>query len=127
MAVKVHRSTSPSLIGIGSGARPDAFRAAHVSTQWAVVGLVRSLARELRPDGIRVNAILPETLDGTPVLSPAVAVDDGAMNESDPRHITTRRRVTADDVAGLALFLCSPAARNLTGQAIGVDGSAECL
>ena len=30
--------------------------------------------------------------------------------------------VTADDVAGLALFLCSPAARNLTGQAISVDG-----
>jgi NAD(P)-dependent dehydrogenase (short-subunit alcohol dehydrogenase family) len=33
--------------------------------------------------------------------------------------------VTADDVAGLALFLCSPAARHLTGQAIGVDGGTD--
>jgi enoyl-[acyl-carrier-protein] reductase (NADH) len=34
--------------------------------------------------------------------------------------------MTADDVAGLALFLCSPAARHLTGQAIGVDAGIDC-
>ena len=38
-----------------------------------------------------------------------------------------RRRVTLDDVAALALFLCSPAARNLTGQAVSIHSNAEDL
>jgi NAD(P)-dependent dehydrogenase (short-subunit alcohol dehydrogenase family) len=35
--------------------------------------------------------------------------------------------VTVDDIAAMALFLCSPAARNVTGQAISVDGNMEYL
>jgi len=59
------------------------------SSNAAMVGLMQSLAMELGPHGIRVNAILP-----------------GA----------------ADDVAAFALFLCSPAARSVTGQAIRMQG-----
>jgi NAD(P)-dependent dehydrogenase (short-subunit alcohol dehydrogenase family) len=43
-----------------------------------------------------------------------------------PSRRARRRGMTADDVAGLALFLCSPAARHLTGQAIGVDAGIDC-
>ena len=43
------------------------------------------------------------------------------------QKISLRRMVTLDDVAAMALFLCSPAARNLTGQAISVDGNMEYL
>jgi len=49
------------------------------------------------------------------------------MREQYLKSISLRRMVTTDDVAGLALFLCSPAARNLTGQAISVDGNVEYL
>jgi NAD(P)-dependent dehydrogenase (short-subunit alcohol dehydrogenase family) len=35
--------------------------------------------------------------------------------------------VTEDDIAAMTLFLCSPAARNITGQAISVDGNVEYL
>jgi NAD(P)-dependent dehydrogenase (short-subunit alcohol dehydrogenase family) len=49
------------------------------------------------------------------------------MREQYLSKISLRRMVTADDVAALALFLCSPAARNLTGQAISVDGNLEYL
>ena len=49
------------------------------------------------------------------------------MREQYLKSISLRRMVTNDDVAGLALFLCSPAARNLTGQAISVDGNVEYL
>jgi enoyl-[acyl-carrier-protein] reductase (NADH) len=50
-----------------------------------------------------------------------------AMREQYLSKISLRRMVTADDVAVLALFLSSPAARNLTGQAISVDGNVEYL
>ncbi|RYH97675.1 MAG: SDR family oxidoreductase, partial [Acetobacteraceae bacterium] len=43
------------------------------------------------------------------------------------RKISLRRMVTLDDVAAMALFLSSPAARNVTGQAISVDGNVEYL
>ena len=64
---------------------------------------MQSLATELGPHGIRVNAILPGMIEGKPSGHPC----------------------TLDDVAALALFLCSPAARNLTGQAVRIDGHAE--
>ena len=101
--------TSPGLIAIGSGVGllGGAFRAAGASTRWAIVGLVKALARELEPDGIRVNAILPGPPDGANLSSPAAAVGALEMKEPDLRRIAPRRRVTADDVAGLALFLCS--------------------
>jgi enoyl-[acyl-carrier-protein] reductase (NADH) len=43
------------------------------------------------------------------------------------KKISLRRMVTARDVAGVALFLASPAATNITGQSIGVDGNVEYL
>jgi NAD(P)-dependent dehydrogenase (short-subunit alcohol dehydrogenase family) len=93
-----------SLIAIGARTASAAhgFRSAGVATRWAVLGLVRSLASELGADGIRVNAILAG--------APRRASSQGAP---------------AADVAGLALFLCSPAARHLTGQIIGVGAHAE--
>jgi len=65
------------------------------ASRWAVVGLTKSLARELGRHGVRANAILPGSV-ASERLHPALA--------------------------GLALFLCSPAAACLTGQVISVDG-----
>ena len=50
-----------------------------------------------------------------------------AMQEQYLGRISLRRMVTCDDVAAMALFLCSPAARNVSGQAISVDGNVEYL
>ena len=96
----------PCLIATGALAgRPGAgFRTLYASSNAAVVALMQSLASELGPNGIRVNAILPTRAASARAL---------------------RGSATFDDVAALALFLCSPAARNLTGQAVSVDGDAE--
>jgi NAD(P)-dependent dehydrogenase (short-subunit alcohol dehydrogenase family) len=128
-------SAHPSLISMSSvaGRLGYAFRTPYASTKWAIVGMMKSLAIELGPSGIRVNAILPGTVEGdrmSGVIAARAAVagvSETAMREEYLRKISLRRMVTADDVAAMALFLCSPAARNLTGQAISVDGNVEYL
>jgi NAD(P)-dependent dehydrogenase (short-subunit alcohol dehydrogenase family) len=126
---------SPSLIAMSSvaGRLGYPFRTPYAASKWGVVGLTKSLAIELGPHGIRVNAILPGTVEGERMRSVIAAraasagVTEEAMREQFLDKISLRRMVSADDVAALALFLCSPAARNVTGQAISVDGNVEHL
>lgn len=108
-------------------------RTPYASTKWAVVGMMKSLAIELGPHGVRANAILPGTVEGERmrgVIAARAAASgrsEKAMREEYLRKISLRRMVTADDISATALFLCSPAARNITGQAISVDGNMEYL
>ena len=126
---------NPSLIAISSvaGRLGYALRTPYSSTKWALIGLMKSLAIELGPHGVRVNAILPgtvegERMDGVIGARAAVAgVSVQTMRDEYLRKISLRRMVTAEDIAATALFLSSPAARNITGQAISVDGNVEYL
>jgi NAD(P)-dependent dehydrogenase (short-subunit alcohol dehydrogenase family) len=125
----------PSLIAMGcvAGRLGYALRTPYASSKWAIVGLTKSLAIELGPHGIRVNAILPGPVEGERVRAVIAAraaasgVSVEAMREQYLNRISLRRMVTAEDVAVLALFLSSPAARNVTGQTISVDGNVEYL
>lgn len=107
------------------------WRTPYVATKWAIVGIVKSLAIELGPSDIRVNAVLPGIVEG-PRMDGVIraraeveGVDEATMRELYLKKISLRRMVTADDVALMCLFLCSPAGRNITGQAISVDGNVE--
>ena len=107
------------------------WRTPYVATKWAVVGIVKSLAIELGPSDIRVNAVLPGMVVG-PRMDGVIrarakleGVEETTMRQEYLKKISLRRMVTADDVALMCLFLCSPAGRNITGQAISVDGNVE--
>ncbi|HEV3429554.1 MAG TPA: SDR family oxidoreductase [Paraburkholderia sp.] len=110
-----------------------AFRTPYASTKWAIVGLVKSLAVELGPSDIRVNAILPGVVEGERMdrviaaRADALRISFEAMREEYLTKISLRRMVTVDDISAMALFLASPAGRNVTGQAISVDGNVEYL
>lgn len=125
----------PVLLAMGSvaGRLGYPLRTPYAASKWAIVGLVKSLAIELGPHDIRVNAILPGVVDGERMQgviaarAAAAGVSVDAMRDQYLQKISLRRMVGADDVAALALFLCSPAARNVTGQAISVDGNLEYL
>lgn len=126
---------NPSVIEIGSvaGRLGYGLRTPYAATKWAIVGLVKSLAVELGPRGIRANAILPGVVEG-PRMDGVIAdrarasgVGFDEMREAYLGKISLRRMVEAIDVANLALFLASPLARNVTGQAISVDGNVEYL
>jgi NAD(P)-dependent dehydrogenase (short-subunit alcohol dehydrogenase family) len=75
------------------------------STRWGSVGLVKSLAVELGPHDVRVNAILP--------------------GRDERRHLRGTGADRAAEVAAMVLFLCSPAARHVTGQVIGIDSGPD--
>lgn len=125
----------PCIVAMSSvaGRLGYAFRTPYSATKWAVVGLMKSLAIELGPHGVRVNAILPGVVEGERInaviaaRAAATGVSPEAMREDYIRKTSLRRMVTAEDVAALALFLCSPAARNITGQAVSVDANMEYL
>lgn len=110
-----------------------AWRTPYAATKWAIVGLMKSLASELGESDIRVNALLPGIVEGPRMdgviraRAEQVGVPEPEMRQQYLNKISLKRMVSPEDVAAMALFLCSPAARNVTGQAISVDGNVEYL
>ena len=93
--------------------------AAYVTSKAAITGLTRALARELGPDGIRVNAIMPGW-----VLTKR-QLDLWADPESLAAHLEKqclKEHLEARDIVDATLFLASQASRMMTGQALVVDG-----
>jgi 3-oxoacyl-[acyl-carrier protein] reductase len=88
------------------------------TTKAAVVAMTRGLARELGPDGIRVNAIAPAVLE-TDMVRGQLTPELRARVVS---RIPLGRLAGADDIARLALFLCSEEASFITGETVAVDG-----
>lgn len=125
----------PSIIAISSvaGRLGYPLRTPYAATKWAVVGLVKSLAVELGPEGIRVNAILPGPVDGPRMdsvienFAQASGESAGSVRAAFLRKASLRRMVKAQDIANLALFLTSGLAFNISGQAISVDANVEYL
>jgi NAD(P)-dependent dehydrogenase (short-subunit alcohol dehydrogenase family) len=95
-------------------------RAAYASTKMAILGYTHVLAKELAPEGIRVNAVCPGFIDTafvTPYLKDKPEVVADVL-----RHIPLGRMGTPEEAAWPILFLASPAASYITGQAIIIDG-----
>ena len=96
---------------------------AYAATKAGLVNLVRALADELSPAGVRVNCICPGWID--------TSFNDTFWHHQDDPDAALRSLVTAipmrrqgapEDVAGTVLFLASPASAYITGQALVVDG-----
>lgn len=110
-----------------------AYRTPYSASKWAIVGFTQSLAKELGPDGIRVNAILPGIVKGPRMeeVIRARAVQAGVayavMEAEYLGRISLRQMVTADDIAATAIFLCSRAGWMISGQSIPVCGNVESL
>jgi 3-oxoacyl-[acyl-carrier protein] reductase len=102
-----------SVVGLGG----NAGQANYAAAKAGLIGLVRSLARECGPRGVRVNAVAPgyvET-DLTATLAPEHRERILAMTP-------LGRLGTPEDVARVVAFLCSPAAAYVTGAVLPVDG-----
>ncbi len=107
------------------------FRTPYIASKWAVEGLSDNLARELGPDKIRCNAILPGMINnprGRRLVERIAAERGQDYAEAEARYfsfVSTRSWIEPEEVADMAVYLASDAARNVSGQAIGVCGNLE--
>ena len=104
-----------SVLGLTTTGLPQA---AYSSSKAGIIGLTRALAHDLADDGITVNCVVPGLI-GTP----------RPKDKPEPAHHLIHQTITGErgkpeDVAAVVRFLCSPAARYITGQAIHANGGA---
>ncbi len=130
------RFAVPEIIKAGGGAivnvsstagrRGLAFRIGYCSAKAGQVGMTYGMALELAPHNIRVNAIAPGAVEGDRIDRViagqaevrGVALDD--MRRTFVERSPLKRMSTAEDIATLAVYLCSEAAKNLSGQCVSV-------
>lgn len=106
-------------------------RAPYAAAKWAMIGLMKTLAMELGPFGIRANAICPGSVEG-PRMEGVLAREAVAKGMTRDQvydgyasGTSMRSFVEACDVANMAVFLGSDGARLVSGQVIAVDGHTE--
>lgn len=102
-----------SIVGISG----NAGQAAYAASKAGLLGLAKSVAKELGSRNIRVNAVAPGLIE--------TAMTQSMPQEARAHFLATiplGRAGTPEDVSGVVSFLCSDAARYVTGQTIVVDG-----
>jgi len=109
--------------------RAVADRIDYVTTKTAILGMTRAVAIETTTSGITCNALCPGTLP-TPAIQgkiASIAAGEGRSIDEATRDYLASRQPTArfvamEGVGALAAFLCSPAARDITGATLPIDG-----
>lgn len=119
VAPALDRSGGGSIVNISSAAGlfgvPNAV--AYTATKWAVRGMTKAAAKELGDRHIRVNSVHPGMID-----TDMVRERDTATNEAHVQKQPIKRMGTADEVAGLVLFLLSDESCYMTGAELAIDG-----
>ena len=102
--------------------------AAYSASKHGIIGLTRTLALELAPRKITVNAVCPGWVD-TDMGRSGIALMGKAMQKSaeESFHLAAKMAplgevLSPPEIAGLVAYLVSPEARNVTGQAVVIDG-----
>ena len=128
-AVLPHMSArrSGSVVNLASwaGKTGNAHFAGYSASKFAVIGLTQALAREMAPDGVRVNAICPGIVVET-AMRTAIEAQQRQYGLPETREreksIPTGRVSVPEDVANIAAFLASDEASYMTGEAVNLSG-----
>ena len=128
-------SSNPSMINLASAAGKFGFpnRSPYAAAKWGVIGFTKTLAMELGGHGIRVNAILPGVVEGDRIRrvfeakaqiagKSAAQIRDAAL-----ANASIKEMIQPQQLADLMVFLASPRARTISGQALSVDGDTQAL
>jgi NAD(P)-dependent dehydrogenase (short-subunit alcohol dehydrogenase family) len=135
LAVPFLKKSGGAIINIASNVAFTGcpYRAPYAASKWAVVGLTKTLAMELGKFAIRVNALCPCSVEGERIEAVLERDADRLGKSVDEvrsiyqRQSSLRQFVSPEDIAESTFFFASDAARNISGQVIGVDGHTESL
>ncbi len=124
-----------AIINLSSAAGKLGFplRTPYSASKFGIIGLTETLAMELGPDQIRVNAILPGVVAGDRqdrVLTAKAQANGISLAEQRERAVSSvsmRAMVEAQDIAQAALYLAGPAGRYVSGERLSVGGNLESL
>ena len=131
----LEKSANASIMNLSSQAGKHGFplRSAYAAAKWGVIGFTKSIAIELGPRGIRVNALLPGIVQGDRIrrVFEAKAQEKG-MSFADVeammfRAVSIKDYVTPQQLADMVVFAASPRGRTISGQAISVCGDTNML
>lgn len=134
-AVPLLEAEGGSIVNIASNAALFGFpnRLPYTVSKWGLIGFTKTLAMELGPFGVRVNALCPGSVAG-PRIEGVIERDAGerglsaeAVRQEYTRQSSMRCFVDAEDIAAMAVFLASDAGAKISGQAIAIDGHTEGL
>ncbi len=129
------RDRQRSIINISSTAGLFGYplRSPYVAAKWGVIGMTKTWAMELGPDGIRVNAICPGSVGGPRMdgvierEAATVGIPASDIRAAYENQVSMRSFIDATDIGEAIVFLASPGARFINGQAFAVDGHTETL
>lgn len=120
--------TSPVIVNMASvgGFKAPAGLSAYSASKGAIIAFTRTLAAELGPEGIRVNAVAPGWVD-TPFNDPIVSHMGGraVQDEAVRAGVPLQRQGRPEEIAEAFLYLASDASSFMTGQAVVIDGGAS--
>ncbi len=116
-----HRGGSIICMSSVVGLSGNAGQCNYAASKAGLVGLVKSIAKEMGPRGVRANCIAPGF-----IATDMTAALPEAMKAEWEKQIPLRRSGTPEDVAGVALFLASDLAGYVTGQVVNCCGGMDC-
>jgi NAD(P)-dependent dehydrogenase (short-subunit alcohol dehydrogenase family) len=130
---EMKRAGGGSIVNISStsGKTGLPLRLPYAVSKHAVMGLTETLAREVGAHGIRVNTILPGFMNNArnqrivKAKSAALGIAPEAYLADGLQYVSMRSMIEEVEIADMAMFLASPAALHISGQAIGVCGNVE--
>lgn len=120
------RACTGNIVNVSSvaGNKPQGYTTAYSAAKGGLTMLTRSLALELSPENIRVNAVCPGTVD-TPIVSQVAEV---FPDDLDPRvsdrlmMMLPGKAISPAEIGSAIVYLASPAARMITGEVLAFDG-----